>query len=94
MPGVSLLVFTSAGCTGCRWARRALPGMGLSVDRLCWIDAGRNGGLVERYDVFHLPALFVVRDGLFLGALQARLSLAELSAALERALLESGEELP
>jgi hypothetical protein len=48
----------------------------LAVDRLCWIDAGNNGGVVERYQVFHLPALFVVRDGEFFGALNSRLTAA------------------
>ena len=37
------------------------------------VDAGRNGGLVERYGVFHLPALFMVRDGRFHGALNVPL---------------------
>ena len=25
------------------------------------VDAGHNGGAVERYQIFHLPALFVAR---------------------------------
>ena len=69
MSGVSLVIFTSVGCASCRFAREQLPGLDLAVDRLCWIDAGNNGGVVERYQVFHLPALFVVRDGEFFGAL-------------------------
>ncbi|PTQ70438.1 thioredoxin [Pseudomonas sp. GV071] len=93
-PGTSLLLFTSIGCASCRWARRELPGMDLSVQRLCWIDAANNGGLVERYEVFHLPALFVVRDGQFFGALQSRLSPVELNAAIGVALSRSPEELP
>ncbi|WP_166366095.1 thioredoxin [Pseudomonas akapageensis] len=93
-PGTSLLVFTSEGCAGCRWARHQLPGMGLPIDRLCWIDAGRNGGAVERYEVFHLPALFVVRNGAFHGALQARLTLPEVSRGLLQALARQPQELP
>lgn len=94
MHGVSLVVFTSVGCASCRFAREQLPGLGLAVDRLCWIDAGNNGGLVERYSVFHLPALFVVRDGEFFGALHSRLSRNELSEALQQALSRTAEELP
>lgn len=44
LEGVSLLVFTSEGCASCRWARRHLPAMDLPIERLCWVDAGRNGG--------------------------------------------------
>ncbi|WP_093422085.1 MULTISPECIES: thioredoxin family protein [unclassified Pseudomonas] len=94
MSGVSLVVVTSVGCSSCRWARQQLPALGLEIDQLCWIDAGNNGGVVQRYQVFHLPALFVVRDGEFYGALQSRLSRAELNAALRLALSRDPEELP
>ncbi|WP_025127176.1 co-chaperone YbbN [Pseudomonas sp. PH1b] len=94
LDGVSLVVFTSIGCSGCRWARAQLPALELPVDRLCWIDAGENGGAVERYQVFHLPALFVVRNGEFHGALQSRLTQVELIANLRQALNRIPEELP
>lgn len=94
LDGTSLLIFTSTGCASCRWARQALPGMGLPVDRLCWIDAGHNAGLVTRYEVFHLPALFLVKDGHFLGALQTRLTHSDLLTAMDEALLRPAEELP
>jgi hypothetical protein len=94
MSGVSLVIFTSVGCASCRYAREVLPAMALGIDRLCWIDAGDNGGLVERYQVFHLPALFVVRDGEFFGALHTRLTTDALNAALAQALGRIAEELP
>ncbi|WP_150644138.1 thioredoxin family protein [Pseudomonas fluorescens] len=94
MNGVSLVIFTSVGCASCRWARQQLPGLDLTVDRLCWIDAGDNGGVVERYQVFHLPALFVVRDGEFYGALQSRLTRNELNEGVRQALSRVPEELP
>ncbi|MGG2397954.1 thioredoxin [Pseudomonas sp. SH1-B] len=94
LSGTSLVVFTSTGCASCRWARQALPGMGLPIDRLCWIDAGHNAGLVARYEVFHLPALFLVRNGHFFGALRARLTLSDLTTAMDEALLRQAEELP
>jgi hypothetical protein len=94
LPGSSLLIFTSIGCASCRWARRELPGMCIPLDRLCWIDAGNNGGLVQRYGVYHLPSLFLVRDGLFLGSLQSQMNPAGLSAVLQLALGREPEELP
>lgn len=94
MNGVSLVIFTSIGCASCRYARTHLPGLELNVDRLCWIDAGDNGGVVERYRVFHLPALYVVRDGAFFGAVQSLLSATELNEAVRQALLRPAEELP
>jgi len=94
MSGVSLVIFTSVGCASCRFAREQLPVLDLAVDRLCWIDAGNNGGVVERYQVFHLPALFVVRDGEFFGALKSRLTGTKLNRAVRQALSRTAEELP
>lgn len=94
MSGVSLVIFSSVGCASCRFAREQLPRLDLTVDRLCWIDAGDNGGVVERYQVFHLPALFVVRDGEFFGALKSRLTRNELNEAVAQALMRTAEELP
>lgn len=94
LQGVSLVIFTGDGCSSCRWAKRELPALALPVDRLCWVDAGNNGGAVQRYQVFHLPALFVVRDGEFYGALNTRLTLPELSAGVQRALSLQSDELP
>ena len=94
LPGISLLIFTSVGCSSCRWARHHLPEQALPVDRLCWIDAEENGGAVERYGVFHLPSLFVVRDGQFHGELRSKLTAHALSAGLDEALERQPDELP
>lgn len=94
LPGTSLLVFTSLGCTGCRWARAYLPSLELGLQRLCWIDAADNGGAVARYGVFHLPALYVIRDGGFYGALHAPLTAAAISQELARVLQGDPDELP
>lgn len=93
-PGRSLLIFTSVGCASCRLARQVLPAAALPVDRLYWVDAERSGGLVQRYGVFHLPALFLVRDGAFLGAVHAPLREAPLAAAILAADGRAPDELP
>ncbi|SDS60379.1 hypothetical protein SAMN04490205_3011 [Pseudomonas trivialis] len=94
LPGASLVIFTSAGCASCRWARQQLPGWPLPVTRLCWVDAGHNGGAVERYQIFHLPALFVVCEGQFLGQIHTRLAPADISEAITTALSRTPEDLP
>lgn len=92
--GVSLLIFTSVGCSSCRWARHHLPAQSLPVHRLCWIDAEENGGAVQRYSVFHLPSLFVIRDGEFYGALRSKLSAEAIIVGLEQAWAGVPDELP
>lgn len=94
LPARSLLIFTSIGCASCRWARRELPNMALPVERLCWVDAAENGGLVQRYGVFHLPSMFLIEHGQFFGAIASRLRTDELSEALGRTLIREPEELP
>lgn len=94
LPGTSLLIFTSVGCASCRYARQQLPAMVLDVERVCWIDAAENGGAVARYEVFHLPALFVVRDGQFYGALRAPLTQSGIRLALADVLNAEPDELP
>lgn len=93
-PGRSLLIFTSVGCATCRLARQVLPATALPVERLYWVDAERSGGLVQRYGVFHLPALFLIRDGDFLGPVQAPLREPALVAAILAAEGREPEELP
>ncbi len=94
LPGISLLIFTGAGCASCRYARQTLPTLQLEIDRLCWIDAQASGGAVTRYEVFHLPALFVVRDGQFHGALRTPLTRSGIERALAEALASQPDELP
>lgn len=94
LPGISLLIFTSVGCSSCRYARQQLPTFELGLDRICWIDAEENGGAVARYEVFHLPALFVVRDGQFHGALRSPLTQSGIRLAVKQALLVESDELP
>jgi hypothetical protein len=63
-PGPHLLVFTSPGCGSCRALTRALDAMEPIEGLALWeIAAGDAPGLVEELDVFHLPALFLFRDG-------------------------------
>ena len=93
-PGRSLLIFTSVGCASCRLARQVLPAARLPVERLYWVDAERSGGLVQRYGVFHLPALFLVRDGELLGPVQAPLRESALAAAILATDAREPEELP
>lgn len=64
LPGTSLVLIGTAACGACRVFRRlagALPD-GV-VDRVVDVDAERAPGLVAELEVFHLPALFLWRDG-------------------------------
>ncbi|AZY49004.1 thioredoxin family protein [Bordetella avium] len=93
-PGLSLVVFHSETCPNCRTARRQLPDFELPVERIFWVDAGRNGGLVERYEVFHLPAMYLTRDGAYYGPISAQLAEWDLRQQIAQALDNHPAELP
>ncbi|MGV8268547.1 thioredoxin [Pseudomonas aeruginosa] len=94
LEGVSLLVFAGEGCASCRGALRHRPAMELPIERRCWVGAGRSGGLVERYGVFHLRALCRVRDGRCHGALNVPLHHEALRGAVLAGSTPLPEELP
>jgi len=93
-PGLSLIAFYSDTCGSCRIAREQLPSVELPVDRICWINAGHNGGLVQRYEVFHLPALFLTRDGAYYGPVNTSLAAWDLQQQISLALDSYPAELP
>ena len=92
--GITLVVFHAPGCGVCRMAREQLPDYNLPVQRLAWIDAADNPGLAERWEVFHLPAMFVVRDGVFYGEVSARLEATDIGRQIALGLQSYPAELP
>ncbi len=84
--GDALLVITSPFCGACRAMLRALerlpPG---TVDRAFIADAGDSSGLVADLEVFHLPALFLFRDGDFHRPIEAPPQVSALVRALAEA---------
>ncbi|MEJ2509321.1 MAG: thioredoxin family protein [Gammaproteobacteria bacterium] len=98
--GPALIFFTSIGCASCRAWHRLLQEYqsdargrrrGLSIFS---VDAQANMGLVREYEVFHLPALFLFRDGEFHCALHCEARIAELDEAIGAALAGPAQEAP
>lgn len=94
--GIALVSFMSPNCGGCRHLRRVLQAVG--VQRPDWhlyeIDAQRDAGLTREFEVFHLPAMFLFRNGRFHCALQAEARPASITAAVETALRQPPAEAP
>lgn len=95
-PGASLVLFVSEGCAACRsWKRlltEALPdrhGLNLFV-----VDAGHNPGLVNEFEVFHLPALFLYLDGHYHASVQCEARPAALLDEIGRLRQEPAGEAP
>ena len=94
--GLLLLVFTAPDCRICRVMKGLLREYELIRDDLqVWeADAVENGGLVREYEVFHLPALFLFRDGRYWRPVETEARAPALHRAVEDALALSPLEPP
>lgn len=84
-PGEALVFFSKPGCGACGQWRRLLGQLAqLRPEiRVFEVDAERNMALAREYELFHLPALFLFRDGDYHGALQVEARLPQLLQALD-----------
>jgi thiol-disulfide isomerase/thioredoxin len=90
--GVVLVMFTAVGCGSCRRMRAALaecPDLP-TIE----IDAGIDQALANEFDVFHLPALFVYRDGRYHGPLAVESTPARIEAGLAALLAQPAQDPP
>ena len=58
------------------------------------VDAQRDMALTRELEIFHLPALFLYRDGHFHAPVQSNADLLSLRRTLESLLQAPAEELP
>lgn len=94
-PGVSLVLFTSPDCGTCRVAERLLPHAAAGVAGTCFkVDVQEATALARAFDLFHLPALFLYKDGHFHAVLAAELTPERLRQAVLAALAAPAQEEP
>lgn len=91
--GVALVLFSSPTCGVCRQVERLLPEAAAEV-ALFRVDVQKSPGLAREYDVFHLPALFLYRDGHYHARLDCQVAPAILRRRVATALAEPPEEEP
>jgi len=94
--GITLVMFSSPGCGGCRHLRQVLREVHRLEPRwqLFEVDAQRDQALTHEFEVFHLPTIFVFLDGEFHCQLQAEARPAAIIAATRSALQRAPEEAP
>ena len=92
--GIALVLFTTPSCGACRVVERQLPLAAPEGTRLFKVDVQQATGLARAFDLFHLPALLLYRDGHFHARLDCEVTALALSAALTRALAGPPEDEP
>lgn len=95
-PGASLVIFTGPGCGACRRLKAVLAAEErLFADlHLFEVDAQRDMALTREFGVFHLPAMFLYRDGKFHCEVHSEAEAVRLRAAVDAALTAPAQEAP
>ena len=96
MTGTILVMFTSPDCGGCRHLRRVLqevrrrePGW-----QVFEVDAQRDPALTHEFEVFHLPTVFLFKDGIFHCQLDAEAGVESIISSTRGALQQPAREAP
>ncbi|MEW6415473.1 MAG: thioredoxin family protein [Pseudomonadota bacterium] len=70
-PGVAAVLFSALHCGACRAWQRLLPeALAGIAESLFEVDVGEATGIARHFDIFHLPAIHLYRDGRFHAELQ------------------------
>jgi thioredoxin 1 len=93
-PGLGLVLFFSPECGACRRVEALLPqSVGADI-ALYHVDVQQNPALARAFDLFHLPDLFLYRDGQFHARLACEATPAALGAAIACALAAPAQDEP
>nr|WP_226844637.1 thioredoxin family protein [Acidithiobacillus ferriphilus] len=94
--GLIILFFTSAGCHSCRIWRKLLADYEAARSGLqVWeVDAGIDMGITQELNVYHLPALFLFRDGHYQRPIQVEARAHALDRWLAAMTDQPPEEMP
>jgi len=93
--GIGIVMFTGEFCGSCRaWKQLLQEYQKNNAVRLYEIDAEREMALTNEFDVFHLPALFLYKDGCYHSAIQCEASLSMLEKTIDDCLRNKAMEMP
>lgn len=66
-PGVAVVIITGPNCGSCRMMKQALQSLldDAAAFTVYEVDAERDMAIVREFSVFHLPGLFVFKNGIY-----------------------------
>ncbi len=94
--GPALVFFSGPHCGSCRALKLALKTLISEEESLkvFEVDAQQDMALAREFEVFHLPALFLFKDGQYHGPVQSEPLPRRLRAAIRETLSRAPEEAP
>jgi len=93
--GIAVVLFSAPQCGSCRAWKRLLPeSLGGLNCRLFEVDVSEATGVARAFDIFHLPTIYLYRDGRFHAELQCEARRDAIREALPRLLAEPAQDEP
>lgn len=94
-PGVAVVLFSTPHCGSCRAWKQLLPQALVDVaDALFEVDVAEATGVARYFDIFHLPTIYLYRDGHFHAELQCEARPATIRDTARRLLDGPAQEEP
>lgn len=93
--GVAAVLFSAPHCGACRAWKRLLPDALAGIaDALYEVDVSEATGVARYFGIFHLPAIYLYRDGRFHAELQCEAIPDAARDTAARLLAEAAHEEP
>jgi thioredoxin 1 len=94
--GLAIVIFTGPACGSCRTWKELLTRFAVLREALTLfeVDTERDAALAAEFSVFHLPALFLYRDGHFHAPVQCEATISALTTTVNKLLSEPPQEIP
>lgn len=94
--GVNLVFFSSENCASCHYWEQLLWKFKSSHSyvNIFRVDAARDQALVEEFEIFHLPAIFLYMNGQFHSEIQCEAKLTVLEEEIKKLMRLPAQELP
>ncbi|MEW5968191.1 MAG: thioredoxin family protein [Pseudomonadota bacterium] len=94
-PGVAVALFSTPHCGSCRAWKQLLPQALVDVaDVLFEVDVSEATGVARYFGIFHLPTIYLYRDGHFHAELQCEARPEAIRATSQRLLVGPAQEEP
>lgn len=94
-PGLTAVLFTHAECGSCRTWKRLLPEALMStVQHFFEVDVALDTGVARYFGIFHLPTIYLYRDGQFHAELQCEASIAAIQRTAKALFDQAAQEEP
>jgi thioredoxin-like negative regulator of GroEL len=93
--GVAVVLFSAPACGACRGWKQLLPtALAGMVNALYEVDVSEATGVARYFGIFHLPTLYLYRDGLFHAELQCEARQEAIRQAVQRLLAAPAQDEP